>query len=88
MRVRLTVAYLGCLPRLRRDGGRRRGRIGAMVATQVAIDDRPSALRYPRRGRRHRDAGRGQAARDRQGRIVREGHKIALLSFERGSPNA
>jgi len=53
-----------------------------MVATQVAINDRPSALRYPR------GEGRGVDMPDvgipleiGKGRIVREGSKVALLSF-------
>jgi 1-deoxy-D-xylulose-5-phosphate synthase len=53
-----------------------------MVATAVAIDDRPSALRYPR------GEGRGIAIPDEgkpleigKGRIVREGSKIAIFSY-------
>jgi len=53
-----------------------------MVATAVQIDDRPSALRYPR------GEGIGVALPERgipleigKGRIVREGTKVALLSF-------
>jgi len=53
----------------------------------VAIDDRPSRFAIRAARGRHRDAGRGQPL-NRKGRIVREGHKIALLRSERGSPNA
>jgi 1-deoxy-D-xylulose-5-phosphate synthase len=53
-----------------------------MVATQVAIDDAPSALRYPR------GEGMGVAMPEAgvpleigKGRIVQQGHKVALLSY-------
>jgi 1-deoxy-D-xylulose-5-phosphate synthase len=53
-----------------------------MVATQAAIDDRPSALRYPRgEGLGVPMPEEGQALEIGKGRIVREGHKVALLSF-------
>src|SRR6202021_3085220 len=53
-----------------------------MVATQVAIDDRPSALRYPRgEGRGIEMPEVGIPLEIGKGRIVRQGSKIALLSF-------
>jgi 1-deoxy-D-xylulose-5-phosphate synthase len=53
-----------------------------MVATQVAIDDHPSALRYPRgEGVGVEMPEVGMALEIGKGRIVREGHKIALLSY-------
>ena len=53
-----------------------------MVATQVAIDDRPSALRYPRgEGLGVPMPEEGKPLEIGKGRIVREGHKVALLSF-------
>ena len=53
-----------------------------MVATQVAINDRPSALRYPRgEGRGVEMPAEGVPLEIGKGRIVREGHKVALLSF-------
>jgi 1-deoxy-D-xylulose-5-phosphate synthase len=53
-----------------------------MVATQVAIDDRPSALRYPRgEGRGVEMPEVGIPLEIGKGRIVRQGTKIALLSF-------
>jgi 1-deoxy-D-xylulose-5-phosphate synthase len=53
-----------------------------MVATQVAIDDRPSALRYPRgEGVGLEMPEFGVPLEIGKGRIVREGHKVALLSF-------
>jgi 1-deoxy-D-xylulose-5-phosphate synthase len=53
-----------------------------MVATQVAIDDRPSALRYPRgEGRGVPMPEEGIALEIGKGRILREGHKVALFSY-------
>ena len=53
-----------------------------MVATAVAIDDRPSALRYPRgEGLGVPIPDEGKALEIGKGRILQEGHKIALLSF-------
>jgi 1-deoxy-D-xylulose-5-phosphate synthase len=53
-----------------------------MVATAVAIDDRPSALRYPRgEGRGVPLPEEGKPLEIGKGRIVREGSKIALFSF-------
>jgi 1-deoxy-D-xylulose-5-phosphate synthase len=53
-----------------------------MVATQVAIDDRPSALRYPRgEGRGVPMPEEGHALEIGKGRILREGHKVALFSY-------
>jgi 1-deoxy-D-xylulose-5-phosphate synthase len=76
------VAYLGCLPGFVIMAAADEAELVNMVATQVAIDDRPSALRYPR------GEGMGVPMPDQgvpleigKGRIVREGHKIALLSF-------
>ena len=53
-----------------------------MVATAVAIDDRPSAVRYPRGdgvGVEMPDEGHPLAIG--KGRILREGTTVALLSF-------
>jgi 1-deoxy-D-xylulose-5-phosphate synthase len=76
------VAYLGCLPGFVIMAAADEAEMVNMVATQVAIDDRPSALRYPR------GEGMGVPMPDQgvpleigKGRIVREGHKVALLSF-------
>jgi 1-deoxy-D-xylulose-5-phosphate synthase len=76
------VAYLGCLPGFVIMAAADEADLVHMVATAAAIDDRPSALRYPR------GEGIGVALPERgipleigKGRIVREGTKIALLSF-------
>src|ERR1700726_4936980 len=53
-----------------------------MVATQAAIDDRPSALRYPRgEGLGVPMPAEGVPLEIGKGRILREGTKVALLSF-------
>jgi 1-deoxy-D-xylulose-5-phosphate synthase len=53
-----------------------------MVATAVAIDDRPSALRYPRGdGVGVTMPEQGQPLEIGKGRILKEGHKVALLSL-------
>jgi 1-deoxy-D-xylulose-5-phosphate synthase len=53
-----------------------------MVATAVAIDDRPSALRYPRgEGFGVPMPEEGKPLEIGKGRVVREGTKIALFSY-------
>jgi 1-deoxy-D-xylulose-5-phosphate synthase len=76
------VAYLGCLPGMVLMAAADEAELAHMVATAVAIDDRPSALRYPRGdgvGVTMPEAG--QPLEIGKGRIVREGHKVALLSL-------
>jgi 1-deoxy-D-xylulose-5-phosphate synthase len=76
------VAYLGCLPDFVIMAAADELELMHMVATQVAIDDRPSAVRYPR------GDGLGIALPDRgtplpigRGRIIQEGTSVALLSL-------
>jgi 1-deoxy-D-xylulose-5-phosphate synthase len=53
-----------------------------MVATAAAIDDRPSAFRYPRgEGMGVALPKRGEVLPLGKGRILREGSTVALLSF-------
>jgi 1-deoxy-D-xylulose-5-phosphate synthase len=53
-----------------------------MVATAAAIDDRPSAFRYPRgEGTGVALPKRGAPLEIGKGRILREGSAVALLSF-------
>jgi 1-deoxy-D-xylulose-5-phosphate synthase len=53
-----------------------------MVATAAAIDDRPSSFRYPRGdGVGVEMPEKGEPLAIGKGRVVREGTKIALLSF-------
>src|SRR6202165_4056816 len=75
-------AYLGCLPGFVIMAASDEAELVHMVATQVAINDRPSALRYPRgEGRGVEMPEAGIPLEIGKGRIVREGTKIALLSF-------
>src|SRR6202021_4001842 len=76
------IAYLGCLPNFVIMAASDEAELVHMVATQVAIDDRPSAVRYPRgEGRGVEMPEFGVALEIGKGRIVREGSKVALLSF-------
>ncbi len=76
------VAYLGCLPGFVVMAAADEAELVHMVATQVAIHDRPSAVRYPRgEGLGVPLPAEGKPLEIGKGRIVREGHKVALLSF-------
>jgi 1-deoxy-D-xylulose-5-phosphate synthase len=76
------IAYLGCLPGFVIMAAADEAELVHMVATQVAIDDRPSALRYPRgEGLGVEMPEEGKPLEIGKGRIIREGHKIALLSL-------
>jgi 1-deoxy-D-xylulose-5-phosphate synthase len=76
------IGFMGALPHMVLMAAADEAELAAMVATAVAIDDRPSAFRYPR------GDGTGAAIPDfaepleiGRGRIVREGTALALLSF-------
>jgi 1-deoxy-D-xylulose-5-phosphate synthase len=76
------IGYMGALPHMVLMAAADEAELAAMVATAVAIDDRPSAFRYPR------GDGTGAAIPDfaapleiGRGRVVREGTALALLSF-------
>ncbi len=76
------VAYLGCLPGFVLMAAADEADLVHMVATQVAIDDRPSALRYPRgEGRGVPMPAEGIPLEIGKGRVLREGHKVALFSY-------
>jgi 1-deoxy-D-xylulose-5-phosphate synthase len=76
------VAYLGCLPTFVIMAAADEADLVHMVATQVAINDRPSALRYPRGdGVGVEMPAEGKPLEIGKGRIMREGSKIALLSL-------
>jgi 1-deoxy-D-xylulose-5-phosphate synthase len=76
------VAYLGCLPNFVLMAPSDEAELVHMVATAVAIDDRPSALRYPRgEGRGVALPEEGKPLEIGKGRIVREGTKVAILSY-------
>ena len=76
------LAYLCCLPGFVVMAPADEAELMHMVATAAVIDDRPSALRYPR------GEGTGAALPERgtvlpigKGRIVREGTAVAILSL-------
>jgi 1-deoxy-D-xylulose-5-phosphate synthase len=76
------VAYLGCLPGFVIMAAADEADLVHMVATAAAIDDRPSAVRYPRgEGIGVPLPAEGIPLEIGKGRILREGHKVALLSF-------
>ena len=76
------VAYLGCLPGFVLMAAADEAELVHMVATAVAIDDRPSALRYPRgEGLGVPMPAEGRPLEIGKGRILQEGHKVALLSY-------
>ncbi|MGC1234729.1 MAG: 1-deoxy-D-xylulose-5-phosphate synthase [Xanthobacteraceae bacterium] len=76
------VAYLGCLPGFVLMAAADEAELVHMVSTAVAIDDRPSALRYPRgEGMGVPLPAEGRPLEIGKGRIIREGSKVALFSF-------
>ncbi len=76
------VTYLTCLPDFVVMAAADEAELKHMVATAVAIDDRPSAFRYPRgEGVGVEMPERGIPLEIGKGRIVREGSKIAILSL-------
>jgi 1-deoxy-D-xylulose-5-phosphate synthase len=75
-------AYLGCLPGIVLMAASDEAELMHMVATAAAIDDRPSAMRYPRgEGVGVELPERGTVLEIGKGRIIREGTKIAILSY-------
>ena len=76
------LAYLCCLPGFTVMAAADEAELVHMVATQRAIDDGPSALRYPRgEGVGVELPEEGIPLAIGKGRIVREGSKVALLSL-------
>jgi 1-deoxy-D-xylulose-5-phosphate synthase len=76
------LAYLGCLPGFIIMAAADEAELVHMVATAAAIDDRPSAFRYPRgEGVGVELPREGRPLEIGKGRIVREGTTIALLSL-------
>ncbi|MGJ3231252.1 MAG: 1-deoxy-D-xylulose-5-phosphate synthase [Oceanicaulis sp.] len=76
------VGYLGALPGMVLMAAADEAELVRMVATAAAIDDRPSAFRYPR------GEGTGVALPDNpepleigKGRIIQEGSGVAILNF-------
>ncbi len=76
------VAYLGCLPGFVVMAAADEAELVHMVATAAAIDDRPSALRYPRgEGMGVPLPAEGKPLEIGKARLLREGTKVALFSF-------
>src|SRR5512147_2874868 len=75
-------AYLGCLPNFVIMAASDEAELVHMVATQVAINDRPSSVRYPRgEGRGVEMPEVGIPLEIGKGRVIRQGNKVALFSF-------
>ncbi len=76
------LAYLGCLPGFVIMAAADEAELVHMVATAAAIDDRPSAFRYPRgEGTGVELPEEGRPLEIGKGRILREGSSVALLSL-------
>jgi 1-deoxy-D-xylulose-5-phosphate synthase len=76
------IAYLGCLPGFVVMAAADEAELVHMISTAVAIDDRPSAFRYPRGDGVGVDMPEfGVPLEIGKGRIVCEGTKVALLSL-------
>ncbi len=76
------VAYLGTLPGFVIMAAADEVELMNMVATAAQIDDRPSALRYPRgEGLGLERPAAGTPLAIGKGRVIREGTTIAILSF-------
>jgi 1-deoxy-D-xylulose-5-phosphate synthase len=76
------VAYLGCLPGFVLMAAADEAELKHMVATAAAIDDRPSAVRYPRgEGTGVTLPAAGVPLEIGKGRVVREGSTAAILSL-------
>ena len=73
------LAYLGCLPGMVLMAPADEAELVHMVATAAAIDDRPSALRYPRgEGVGAALPARGEVLPLGAGRVLREGGSVAI----------
>ena len=76
------VAYLSCLPGIVVMAAADELELIHMVATAAALDDRPSAFRYPRgEGTGIALPKRGTPLPIGKGRVLREGSAVALLSL-------
>jgi 1-deoxy-D-xylulose-5-phosphate synthase len=76
------VAYLACLPDFVVMAAADEAELVHMVATAAAIDDRPSALRYPRgEGTGVAMPAEGKPLPIGRGRVLREGTAAAILNF-------
>ncbi|TCH99558.1 1-deoxy-D-xylulose-5-phosphate synthase [Roseococcus sp. SYP-B2431] len=77
------IAYLGCLPGFTLMAAADEIELAHMVATMATIDDGPSGVRYPRGEGLGVEAlpARGTVLPIGKGRVLREGSKVAILSY-------
>ena len=76
------ITYLGCLPGFILMAAADEAELMHMVKTAVAIDDRPSAFRYPRgNGIGIELPEKAKVLQIGKGRVLLEGTKVALLSY-------
>ncbi|MBR9970151.1 1-deoxy-D-xylulose-5-phosphate synthase [Magnetospirillum sulfuroxidans] len=76
------LAYLGCLPDIVLMSPADEVELMHAVATATALNDRPSAFRYPRgEGVGLELPERGQVLPLGKGRVLRQGSRVALLSL-------
>jgi 1-deoxy-D-xylulose-5-phosphate synthase len=76
------IGYLGALPNFVLMAAADEAELKHMVATAAAIDDRPSAVRYPRGdGVGVEMPAEGRVLEIGKGRIVRQGSTVAILSL-------
>jgi 1-deoxy-D-xylulose-5-phosphate synthase len=76
------VGFMGALPGMILMAAADEVELARMVATAAAIDDRPSAFRYPRgEGRGLEMPAVNEPLEIGKGRIVREGTSVAIISF-------
>jgi 1-deoxy-D-xylulose-5-phosphate synthase len=75
-------AYLGTLPNMVLMAAADEAELVNMVATQVAFDENPTALRYPRgEGTGVALPAKPEILQIGKGRVLREGGRICLLSY-------
>ncbi len=76
------ISYLGCIPGMVLMAPSDEVELMDMVATAAQIDDRPSAFRFPRGEATGLEMPeRGTPLEIGKGRVLREGTKVAVLSY-------
>jgi len=76
------VAYLGCVPNMIMMAAGNEAELVDMVATSAAFDEGPLALRYPRgEGAGVEMPEQGRLLEIGEGVVLREGSKVAILSY-------
>ena len=76
------ITYLSTLPNFVVMGASDEAELVKMINTSVSINDRPSAFRYPRgNGLGIKLPGISEILKIGEGKIVKDGKKVAILSF-------